>query len=59
MIDVWLGNLHIVQQGQISNELRFYLSHFPHRLTSQDLSRKRSSLLLKQKSNWRRITLPT
>jgi hypothetical protein len=26
-------------------------------LTREDLSRKRSSFLLKQKSNWKRITL--
>jgi len=37
--------------------MRFFLSTFPHRLNSKDLSRKRRSFLMKQKSDWKRITL--
>jgi hypothetical protein len=29
-VDVLRGHLHISAPGQISNELRFFLSHFPH-----------------------------
>jgi len=42
---------------QIFKERRFFLSTFPHRLNSKDLSRKRRSFLMKQKSDWERITL--
>ncbi len=43
--------------GQIFEERRYFLSTFPHRLNSKDLSRKRRSLLMKQKFDWKRITL--
>jgi hypothetical protein len=34
-----------------------FLSTYPHRLNSKDLGRKPRSLLMKQKSDWKRITL--
>jgi Thiazole biosynthesis protein ThiG len=34
-----------------------FLSTFPHRLNSKGLSQKRRSFLMKQKSDWKRITL--
>src|SRR5216684_5122885 len=39
------------------NRIVAHWSSAPPALTCQDLSRKRSSFLLKQKSNWKRITL--
>jgi hypothetical protein len=48
----------LVQRGgKWDKQNRSSLELCPPALTCQDLSRKRSSFLLKQKSNWKRITL--
>ena len=46
--------------GEAESRIKRIVAHWsatPPALTCQDLSRKRSSFLLKQKSNWKRITL--
>jgi len=57
MMDVLCGDLHMKHQDRFFEEWRFFLSTFPHRLNSKDLSRKRRSFLMKQKSDWKKITL--
>jgi hypothetical protein len=47
-----------VALGQIANELRFLSGHFPHRLISQNLSRKRDCFLLKEKFNLKKYINP-
>ena|SRR5215469_3246443 len=45
-----------IAREQISSDLRFFLSHFPPGLAAKNLSAKRNSFLLKEKSSWKRIT---
>jgi hypothetical protein len=57
MMDVFWGDLHMTHQSRSSKSGDTFLSTFPHRLNSKDLGRKRRSFLMKQKSDWKRITL--
>src|ERR1700730_3277665 len=58
MRDVLWGDLDMTHPGEIFEERRFFLSTFPHRLNSKDLSRKRRSFPMKRKSDWKKLTLP-
>jgi hypothetical protein len=51
MMDVLWSDLHMTPPEQIFKERRFFLSTFPHRLNSKDLSRERRSFLMKEKSD--------
>jgi hypothetical protein len=57
-IDVSWGDQQIVHKGRspMSYDSFLVLSDL---FDTQDLSRKSSPVLLKEKSNWKRITLPT
>jgi len=55
-VGVSRGDLPILRESRSPVELYFFLSHFPRGLKAQELSGKRDSFLLKEKSNWKRIT---
>ena len=57
MMDVFWGDLHMTHQSGSSKSGDTFYRPFRTRLNSKDLSRRRRSLLMKQKSDWKRITL--